>query len=845
MSSVTAPAEPYSDTLLKQTPLEAASWIWAQGELRGDHYVCFRRRFEATRETQSSYLDISADTDYVATLNGVEIGRGQFGDFPKRKTWTRFPIPAHLIDSENILAILVHHRGADSFDHQKGFPGLIAALQVGFRSIHSDAQWRAHTHPAFRSHHQEPTTPQTGLTFHYDARLEDRGWQTHAYNDSHWAPAQIVQATACGNQWLQLSQRPLPSLLLGDLRAVRIVMQGSWLHTGESPIVAQSMAMRALRAELPWFVYANHRLAPSFPGSQVEAEDKEPIALNAYTGAPLNPGEFLTPDAIEPLIVRPSPHKMDGRYLVIDLGAETVGLLEFEIEAAAGTILDIAHGEHLDDGRVRAKIGARNFADRYICSEGRQCFQMPFRRLGARYLEVHIGSTSEVRLYRFGLRPVEYPVERRSSFTVEDPLATRVHQVAVRTLELCRHEHYEDCPWREQALYGYDSRLQALYGYHAFGDYLFPQVSLSLLHETCSPKGFLELIAPGRCDITIPVFSFAWVAAVAENWLYSGSPILFHKVRTSIEKIIDGALTRLDPHLGLYHLPSGPEFWHFYEWTPGVAGEITIEEKDRLTIHHAAYNLHLHEALRHYVWMLDQNGETQQASHFASLLAPLGLAIHQHFWDSTAKCYRTWWQSGQGLQGKHELVQALALNEAIVPHALRETLVETLLGNTLPQCTLSASYYLVPALLSHSPETRQWITKRLTYTFEQIILSGATSLWETAAGGRDFDFAGSLCHGWGAIPIYLHQASALGVLPLEQGYRRFSVRIYPSRFAQASGSILTPFGEISMAWQWQRDGLDIQITAPEECIASFLPYPEAPYKCVTLNGRGISLPQGN
>ena len=32
--------------------------------------------------------------------------------------------------------------------------------------------------------------------------------------------------------------------------------------------------------------------------------------------------------------------------------------------------------------------------------------------------------------------------------------------------------------------------------------------------------------------------------------------------------------------------------------------------------------------------------------------------------------------------------------------------------------------------------------------------AGATTFWETEKGATDFDGAGSLCHGWSALPIY-------------------------------------------------------------------------------------------
>jgi hypothetical protein len=38
-----------------------------------------------------------------------------------------------------------------------------------------------------------------------------------------------------------------------------------------------------------------------------------------------------------------------------------------------------------------------------------------------------------------------------------------------------------------------------------------------------------------------------------------------------------------------------------------------------------------------------------------------------------------------------------------------------------------------------------------------MLEQGATSFWETAKGEADFSGAGSLCHGWSALPIYYYE----------------------------------------------------------------------------------------
>ena len=37
-----------------------------------------------------------------------------------------------------------------------------------------------------------------------------------------------------------------------------------------------------------------------------------------------------------------------------------------------------------------------------------------------------------------------------------------------------------------------------------------------------------------------------------------------------------------------------------------------------------------------------------------------------------------------------------------------------------------------------------------------MLEAGATTFWETEKGESDFDNAGSLCHGWSAMPVHYY-----------------------------------------------------------------------------------------
>lgn len=49
---------------------------------------------------------------------------------------------------------------------------------------------------------------------------------------------------------------------------------------------------------------------------------------------------------------------------------------------------------------------------------------------------------------------------------------------------------------------------------------------------------------------------------------------------------------------------------------------------------------------------------------------------------------------------------------------------------------------------------KEWVKENIADIWGDMLFKGATSFWETEKGGYDFENAGSLCHGWSALPVY-------------------------------------------------------------------------------------------
>ncbi len=72
-------------------------------------------------------------------------------------------------------------------------------------------------------------------------------------------------------------------------------------------------------------------------------------------------------------------------------------------------------------------------------------------------------------------------------------------------------------------------------------------------------------------------------------------------------------------------------------------------------------------------------------------------------------------------------------------------------------CTLSMNCFRFDSLLKADRKTyAPRILDELDRTYLAMLEKGATSFWETVRGEADFGGAGSLCHGWSALPLYYY-----------------------------------------------------------------------------------------
>ncbi len=770
----------------KLFPWFGAQRLWLDGNAAAPNmFMALRKRFTAESCWRNVLLRIMADSDFMVYLDNKEITRGQFSDDPDAPTYTDIEL-GDIAEGEHILAVSVYCKGANFSTYTPGKPGVTFVVLAGNEAkIISDATSLVAPTPGFRSGKMPERTVQLCYTMEFDARKTDGNWLELDYDDSAWQKP-FAAAAAYNAKLRPAAARPA----LQKSIAAKRIKSGLFCRRQEYETFAATMSFD----QKFWHHQVQH--------------------------APFEREIRIT----------------NGWCFIYDLGAEQVGFVEIAVTAPAGTIVDIAHGEHLDDGCVRAECFLRNFADRYICRGKDDFFQMPFNRIGGRYIELHVLPPKECTILSVdyvGLAPWLLELPEPAKITCDDPTLNELYKLSINTLQHCMHEHYEDCPWREQALYTYDSRNQMLYGYYLWGNYDFAAASLDLIGGGVLPDGHIRLCNPTRMTLVIPVFSLVWALQIYEQTLFSGDLSLWRRWKDQLKDMCKKFMAVQDQASTLYQT-SDPKFWNFYEWTPGLSRI----EPDMNKVH-SLYNLYLANTLESVGKLEMLDGDPACGQTLLDEAKRIRSKVEELFYLENENCYASFLQNGQPTADRHEHVQVMMLHCNIMPAERRSKVLETLLnsGNNLTPITLSVMPYLMQAIFrnDHGSAARKFMQQKMLANYYPMLEAGATTLWETALGGDDFVFAGSLCHGWSSLPVYYCNIGLMGIEPLEMGFKRFKVRPWSDGRSDFALEAVTPSGKIYAEYHRNSEGkFDLCVKYPAALEVEISEFADTPLGKVDL-----------
>ena len=650
-----------------------------------------------TAEEKEAVLKITACHNYAVYLNGAFLANGQYADLPNYKCVDEIPFTP--LQGENTLFILASTSPED-YSTVRVMPSFVAfSCEQEGKTLFVSSE-SAQSRPSVRFSYGDTITGQLGMGWRYDFTAQEEAWADSCLTDI---------ALTC-------APRPIAKTKISAPRNAEVAAQGVFRYNGG--------VTAAEKAQTAW-------MSPIRFGDMANMERMQGADLRS-------PITFCAKDG-------------DGIFILVDLHEICSGYPRFSITLPKACKGIFAWGEHLADLRIRTTREGRNFASDIFFKKGENIFENYIRRTGCRYMCLFL-ETTEVTVNSFTFREELYPfkeIERDFG----DRLLNKIYEVGKRTLRLCAHEHYEDCPWREQALYGMDSRNQMLFGYSAFKEYALPRASMRLLAYSCGEDGLLSLCAPSRSIITIPAFSLYWILALCENAEVDYDKAFVQEMLPYAEKI----MSIFKGRTGEYGIVRFYEtrYWNFHEWCDGMDGDFIIRDHEIEPIPDGALTALALFVARKLAKLEEKEGNPQKANEYTAYAQDL-LAKMENFYDEEKGLYRSY--LGEREYNYHEYTQALMLCANAVPTSRIGKLVSTLMqGGEAVETTYACLPWKYDAIIRYADGGLDFVVEDICKQFGGMIFQGATTYWETAKGEADFNDAGSLCHGWSSVACYIFE----------------------------------------------------------------------------------------
>ncbi len=481
--------------------------------------------------------------------------------------------------------------------------------------------------------------------------------------------------------------------------------------------------------------------------------------------------------------------------LMIDLGKEYNAHTEFEVCAAAGTVIDGNIFERFHNGAPQWSWRNRS-SFRYITRDGWQHYRT-MRHFGGRYLALTVRSrASEVRIRRVAAIATHYPVADRGVFFSSDALLNDIWRVCRQTMLSCMEDTFVDCPLYEQSYWLGDARNEALVCYFMFGDEALVRRCCDLGGESLARGDLAAMRVPTRWPRVIPAWSFLWLRMCWEHYLYTGdSDVLVRQNYPRVRTMLDSCLDKyIDEKTGLFSIQA----WQFFDWVNG------LDTGHRIVLHN---NTFLVDSLRLGAAMAEQADDKDIAVRYHKKADELTALINQHFWNEERGAYvDSIHNDGSPSSAVARPFNTLALLHGVVPPERRERVMSIALGERTEGVTPFGSPFATLYLLELLGETGR-VGEMLDIIREQwggMLDSQTTTFWESFPignlGGGRYPTR-SYCHAWSAGPAYVFSRYVLGAEIEEPGGRGMKLTPRVDLMERAEGLVPLPVGSIRIAWQ--------------------------------------------
>lgn len=746
-------------------PFTHARWIWADQYFWDLHnsFAQFRKTFQLASVPKRAPLFITADQQYQLYINGRFVARGPARGFQSHWPYDEIDVAEYLVRGANLIAVRAYHSGRSSFQYvSQGVAGLLVGARFGKLLLVSDASWKCRREAGV-VRDTVPVSIQLHPQEHIDCRVEPSDWNELRFNDKAWANATSM-ATFGSMPWHSVEPRGIP--MLEEKRVLPQAALGTATGTN-------APGWRAVRdvAHLAWQEDLCHQRAS--------------VAVPRLKIAATGPEGY--------------------RRVLLDFGRTVVGAAELAVSGGTGgEIIDLVYVETIDQATLRADVKYPNgckvaMGSRLICRRGRtrHAFYHPY---GFRYLVVIVrGATSKLTV-EVALNWVGYPLNPIGALRTSDTLLEDIWKTSAWTEQCCMLDAYVDTPWREQAQWWGDARVQAWNTFHLSGDARLLRRGIDQIAAQTTPEGLTYGHTPTIAhNCILPDFSLIWLITLWDHYFQTGSTDAYVAHRERVRELLGYFRAKQDKKSGL--LPYDSRYWLFLDWAP-------IHKEGYPTV----YNAWLVVALEKLAELAKLTGDKLAAKEWAAWAKGVRSAL--------SKLVDRRGLLRDGLDWKRKPVAATSV------HAQTLALQLGLDGHK-PEAALQ--HILLPYLRSEEVEAVKPSAYWVTYVFSELSTRGHGhavldfirrcwapmvehgTTWEDWAPTRG---EVSHSHAWSAHPIFHTMQILGGIRQVSAGWGEISFQ--PEFVGEHGGaSVPAPQGMIVSNWRRTSRGIDVTLSLPK------------------------------
>lgn len=477
-----------------------------------------------------------------------------------------------------------------------------------------------------------------------------------------------------------------------------------------------------------------------------------------------------------PVIAQQSVSKTKtGNATLVDFGKETFGFVKLHGIKGKGKI-DLYYGESKEE--ALSKDGAMTIDRLEFANTMKKDSTMPLSK-AFRYVnmicDAGITVDSVTMLY-------EYAYLRQSGyFKCSDEEINKIYDVAKYTFELNTREFFIDGIKRDRWVWSGDAYQSYLMNYYLYFD-----------NETVKRTIFaLRGKDPVTSHInTIMDYTFYWFIGIYDYYLYSGDYFFIQNIYPRMQTMMEYCLGRRNKDGLMQGMPGD---WIFIDWAAGLSkkGEVSFEQ------------LLLCRSLETMAICATIAKDEANAATYKKMAEELKQKVFSIYWNNDKHALVHSRVNGEQTANVTRYANMFGIFfNYFTEQQKQDVKKHVLLNDSIQKITTPyMRFYELEALCAMGEQ--KYVLKEMKDYWGGMLKLGATSFWEeynpTKKGAEHLamygrEFGKSLCHAWGASPLYLLGKYYAGIKPTSAGYDTYLVEPNLGGLEWMEAKVPTPKG---------------------------------------------------